>query len=134
MRGLPRYQRLGMAGAIEQQIGTEIFRDIVGDGFDAIGNLGDAVGKTRQWHRQGIDGFNLCIPFRGDRLGNFTAGRNDLAPRRRADRLTVKRDGKPALRLGDAGAGIKPLALGSARRAPHRLLRIERRMSGDFIE
>jgi len=32
MRGLPRYQRLGMAGAIEQQIGTEIFRDIVGDG------------------------------------------------------------------------------------------------------
>ena len=40
-------------------------------------------------------------------------GRDDLAAGRRADRLAVERDGKPAIRLGDAGAGIKPLALGT---------------------
>ena len=134
MRGLLRHQRLGMAGAIEQQIGAEIFRDIVGDGLDAIVDLGDAVGKARQRHRQGIDGLALRIPFRRDGLGNFAGGRNDVASGRRADRLAVERDGKTTLRLGDTGRGIKSLALGNARRAPHRLLRIERRLSGDFIE
>ena len=36
MRGFARHQRLGMAGAIEQQIGAEIFGDVVGDGIDAV--------------------------------------------------------------------------------------------------
>ena len=61
-------------------------------------------------------------------------GRNDMAAGRRADRLAVERDGKTAIRLGDAGAGIKSLALWHAGRAPHRLFRIERRLAGDFVE
>ena len=60
--------------------------------------------------------------------------RHDLAAGGRADRLAVERDGKPAIGRGGAGLLVEPLALGRARGASHRLLRIERRMSGDFIE
>ena len=124
-----------MAGAIEQQIGAEIFRDVVGDGIDPIDHrLADAVGKARQRHGQGIDGLDLRIPFRGDRFRDHTVRGNDLAAGRRADRLAVERDGKTAVRLGGAGRGIESLALWHAGRAPHRLFRIERRLSGDFVE
>ena len=76
----------------------------------------------------------MRIPFRRDRLGDLADRRDDMAAGWRADRLAVERDGKAAIRLGDAGAGVEPLALRHARRAPHRLLRIERRLSGNFIE
>ena len=134
MRGFARDQRLGMAGAVEQQIGAEIFGDVLGHGIDAIGDLGDAVGKARQRHGQGIDGLALRIPFRGDRFRDGIGRRDDLTAGGRADRLAVQRDGKAATRRGDAGFLVEPLALRHARRASHRLLRIERRMSGDFIE
>ena len=98
MRGFARDQRLGMAGAIEQQIRAEIFCDIVGHGIDAVGDLGDAVGKARQRHGQGIDGLALRIPFGGDRFRDGADRRDDLAAGRRADRLAVQRDGKPAIR------------------------------------
>ena len=134
MRGLARDQRLGMAGAIEQQIGAEIFCDIVGHGVDAVGDLGDAVGKARQRHGQGGDGLALRIPFGGDRFRDGAGRRHDVAAGWRADRLAVERDGKAAVGWRDAGLLVEPLALGHARGAAHRFLRIERRMSGDFIE
>ena len=37
-------------------------------------------------------------------------------------------------RFGDAGIGVKTLPARPTRRAPYRLLRIERRFSGHFIE
>ena len=134
MRGFARDQRLGMAGAIEQQIRAEIFCDILGHGIDAVADLGDAVGKARQRHGQGIDGLALRIPFGGDRFRDGADRRHDMAAGGRADRLAVQRDGKPAIGRGRAGLLVEALALGRARGASHRLLRIERRMSGDFIE
>ena len=41
---------------------------------------------------------------------------------------------KPSGDCDNAGLGIEALALRPARGAPHRLLRVERRLSGDFIE
>ena len=114
MRGLPRDQRLGMAGAIEQQIGAEIFRDIVGDGFDAIDDASTTLlanrvnGMVRGSMVSTCAFHSAAIASAISRLGATT-----WRPRRRADRLAVKRDGKAALRLGDAGAGIKALALGT---------------------
>ncbi len=52
----PRDQRVGMPGAIEQQIGLKIFREILFDGFDPVDHgIDDAVGKSRHRHGQGID-------------------------------------------------------------------------------
>jgi hypothetical protein len=75
MRGFPRDQRLGMAGAIEQQVGSEIFRHVVGNGFDAVDHrIDDAVRKPRQRHRHGIDDLLLRIPFCNDRVGDSRLG------------------------------------------------------------
>lgn len=127
MRGFLGDQRLGMAGAIEQQIGAEIFCNIVRNRVDPIGyRLDDAVGKARQRHGQGIDHLALRIPFGCDRLRNLARGRHHLAAGRRADRLAIERDRKAAISLGHAGRGINALALRPTRRAAHSLLRIER--------
>ena len=70
-----------MAGAVEQQIGTEIFDDVLGHRIDPIDDgLDDAVGKARQRHGQGIEKFLLGVPFRGDRLGNFPVRGHQRAP------------------------------------------------------
>ena len=61
-------------------------------------------------------------------------GRDHMAAGRRADRLAVERDGKTAIGFRDAGFLVEPLAPRGARGTAHRLLRIERRMSGDFVE
>ncbi len=134
MRGLPRHQRLGMAGAIEQQIGAEKFAGIVRHRIGAVADFGDAVGKARQRHGQGIDGLALRLPFRRDGLGDPAVGRDDMTPGRRADRLAVERDGKAALGLGKARGLVKALALRGPRAAPDRLFRIEPRLSGDLVE
>ena len=63
-----------------------------------------------------------------------TVARHDVAAGWRVDRLAVERDGKAAVGWRDASLLVEPLALGHARGASHRFLRIERRMSGDFIE
>ncbi len=124
-----------MAGAIEQQIGAEILCDVVGDGLDPVDHgIDDAVGEPRHRHRQGIDEFRLGLPFRRDDIGNLPGRRRQRAAGRRADRLVVQRDRKPARPLDDTGLGVKPLAARSARRAPHRLLRIEPGLPGHFIE
>ena len=63
VRGFPFDQRLGVAGAVEQEIGLEIFRHVVGDSLDPVDDgVDDAVGKTRQRHGQGIDDFLLRFP------------------------------------------------------------------------
>ena len=134
MRSLPRDQRLGMAGTIEQQIGAEIFCDIVGHGLDAFAYLGDAVGKARQRHGQGIDGLALRVPFRRDGFRDPARRGDHMAAGRRADRPAVERDSKTAIGFRDAGFLVEPLAPRGARGTAHRLLRIERRMSGDFVE
>ena len=135
MRGLPRHQRLGMAGAIEQQIGLEIFRDIVGDGIDPVDHgIDDAVGKPRQRHGQGIDDLLLRIPFRAMASAISLAGATTWRPEGVRIGLPSSVTAKPSVRLGDAGVRVKALALRHARGAPHRLLRIERRLSGDFVE
>ena len=85
-------------------------------------------------HGQGIDGLTLRIPFRGDRFRDHGVRDNDLAAGRRTDRFAVERDGKTAVRFGDAGRGIKSPALWHAGGAPYRLFRIERRLSGYFVE
>ena len=115
-----------MAGAVEQQIGAEIFFDVVSHRINTLGDLTDRVGKARQRHGQGIDGFPLRVPFGGDRFGNAAGRRDDLAAGRRADRLAVERDREAAVGLGNAGLLIEPLALRRAGGAAHRLLRIER--------
>ncbi len=134
MRGLLGHQPLRMAGAVEQQVRAEIFRGVLGHGINVVTDFGDAVGKARQRHGQGIDGLGLRLPFRRDRLGDPAAGRYDMAPGRRADRLAVERDGKAAVGFGRACGLVKAPALWGTRGAPDRLLRIERRLAGDFIE
>ena len=89
MRGFARDQRLGMAGAIEQQIRAEVFCDILGHRIDAVADLGDAIGKARQRHGQGIDGLALRIPFRRNGLCDPARRRHDVAAGGRADRLAV---------------------------------------------
>ena len=124
-----------MAGAIEQQIRAEIVRDVFRDGVDPIDHrLHDAVGKPRQRHGQGIDALALRIPFHGDRFRDRGVRDNDRAAGRRTDRFAVERDGKTAVHFGDAGHDVKSLAPWHAGRAPHRLLGIERRLAGDFVE
>ena len=135
IRGFPGNQRLRMAGAIEQEIGAEIFRDVVGDGFDPVDHgIGDAVCKSGQRHRQRIDDLLLRIPFCNDAIGYLPIRRNQRTAGRRADRLVVERDGKAIRRLGHAGMGVKAPAARRARRTPHRLLRIVRGFSGQIIE
>ena len=82
----------------------------------------------------GIDDLLLRIPFRGDGLGDLAGRRSQQPPRGRAHRLAVESNAKTLGRFGDAGLRVKALAPRSARGAPDRLLRIERRMAGDFIE
>ncbi len=124
-----------MAGAIEQEIGVEIFRDVVAYQRHAIDHgLDDAVGEARQRHGQGIDGVRLRAPFLCDGLGDCANRHGDGAARGGLDRLAVQRDVKSACRLGDAGLLVEALAFGYARLAPHRLLRIERRLAGHLVK
>ena len=83
MRGLPRHQRLRMAGAIEQQIGLEIFRHVLGHGLDPVDHrIDDAVGKPRHRHGQGIDELLLRLPFRRDRVGDLPDRHHHLRGRK----------------------------------------------------
>ena len=67
MRGFPGDQRFGMAGAIEQQIGAEIFCDVVGDRIDAIDDPSPTLlAKRVSGMVRGSDGLALRIPFRRD--------------------------------------------------------------------
>ncbi len=123
------------ARAIEQEIGPEIFRDIVDNGFDPVDHgIDDAVCQSGQRHRQRIDGLLLPIPFCNDAIGNLPVRRSQGTAGRRSDRLVVERDDKAIRGFDHAGTGVKALAARRARRTPHRLLRIERRFSGHFIE
>ena len=135
MLGLVRHQPLGMAGAIEQQVGGEIFGDVVLHRFRLIDDaLHDAVGKTRQRHGQRLDELTLRAPFRRDHLGQCARRHNDRAAGRRLDRLTVERDGVTAVGLADAGVSIKPLALNRAGRAPRRFHRVGFGLARDVVE
>ncbi len=124
-----------MAGAIEQQIGLEIFRHVFRDGVDPVDHGVDhAVGKPRHRHGQGIDELLLRRPLGSDGVGDLPARHDHLAAGRRADRLVIQRNAKSPRRFGDAGARVKALPPRRARRAPNQFLRIERRGSGRFFE
>ncbi len=135
MRGLARDQRLGMAGAIEQQIGLEVFRHVLGDCVDPVDHgVNDTVGKPGHRHRQGIDELFLRLPLGDDGASDLLARYDQLAAGRRADRLVIQRDGESDRCLGDGDARVKALPPRRAGGAPHRLLRIERGFSRRFFE
>ena len=121
MRGFPRDQRLGMAGAIEQQIGAEIFRDVVGDGIDAIDHASTTLlAKRVSGMVRGLM-VSLCAFHSAAIASAISAGRrDDLAAGRRADRLAVQRDGKPAIGSRDAGTACRSACAGerASRAAP----------------
>ena len=133
-RRFPGRQRLGMAGAIEQQIGTEIFGGVLGHGIDPVDyGLADAFAKRVSGIARGsIDSFwashSAAIPSAISRFGP-TRGRPDGV-----------RTGLPSSMMAKpSDTSAKPLAYKSAygryaRGAPDRFLRIERRLPGYFVK
>ena len=132
---LARHQFLRMAGAVEQQIGAEVFGDVVTHRGDVVADrVDDAVGEPRQWHRRRIDGVLLRFPFRNDRFCDAALGRGQRLARRRAHSLVVERNGKAVRCLAETGARVEALALRPARRLAHRLFRIQPALPVDFVK
>ena len=95
---LPRDQTRRRVGAIEQQIGAEIFRDLLRHRRRRIGDrVDDRVGEPRQRHRGRIDHVALRVPFRRDRFGERARRRGQRAARRRSHRLAVEQDREAAV-------------------------------------
>ena len=85
-------QPLRRSGAIEQQIGREIFLDFGRDRAGRIGHaVDDRIGQPRQRHLRRIDHLPLRLPFRGNRLRKRQRRRGEQPARRRAHRLVVER-------------------------------------------
>ena len=69
MPGLPLDQPLRPTGAIEQQIGSKIFFDFVGNRLGRFSNpIDNCISQTRERHFCWIDDVGLRIPFCGERL------------------------------------------------------------------
>ncbi len=126
MLRLRAHQTFRRAGAIADEIGAEIFRDLVDDGLRLRRNaVDDRIGKARERHGGRIDALTLRVPFGGDRLPQCPHGGRKHACRRRFHGAAIEQKGKRRA-LADGGCLIEPLAQARTHVAPRRLHRIER--------
>ena len=120
-----RHEALGIAGAVGQEVGARVGREVVHHRLAARRDPVDGgVGEPRQRHGGGVDDRDLRRPFGRHGLGERARRQGEGIAGRRVRRAAVEGQPEAVAVRGEAGLPVEPFRQGGLARAARRAGRI----------